>query len=288
MEGGANAANALIQRDRDQYAIVQLDPDHPGFRDAAYRARRNAIAQSALDYRSGAALPTIPYTQEEHHVWRTICQHLAPAHARFACRAYLEALQHLALPTDHLPQLHEVSKNLRACSGFHLEPAAGLVDPRVFLCTLGEGIFLATQYIRHASTPLYTPEPDIVHELFGHAVTLANPQLAHINRLLGQAAQRTESNLQLEQLGRIYWFTIEFGVLREEGQIKAYGAGLLSSAGELARIAEIKLKPFDLAAMLQENYDVTTYQPHLYCAESFEQVIQELNDFLPRWPLASA
>lgn len=282
--GEINAANAAILRDRDQRAVVELDPDHPGFRDAAYRARRNAIADIALRYKPGTPLPTVDYTAEEHDTWRIICDHLLPTQQRLACRAYLEAAANLQLPTQQLPQLRDVSARLEQLSGFRLEPAAGLVDPRVFLCTLGEGIFLSTQYIRHPSAPLYTPEPDIVHELLGHAVTLAHPQLAEINRALGQAAQRTESNEMLEKLGRIYWYTIEFGVLMEGQQPKAYGAGLLSSAGELQRVETVELRPFDLYEMIERSYDVTQYQPFLYCAPSFEEMLIQLQDFLNHWP----
>ncbi len=282
--GEINAANAAILRGRDQRAVVELDPDHPGFRDLAYRARRNAIAEIALQYKPGSPLPDVEYTPEEHNAWRIVCEHLLPTQQRLACRAYLEAAARLELPTQQLPQLRDVSYRLQQLTGFRLEPAAGLVDPRVFLCTLGEGVFLSTQYIRHPSTPLYTPEPDVVHELLGHAVTLANPQLAEINRLLGQAAQRTESNEMLEKLGRIYWYTIEFGVLMEDQSPKAYGAGLLSSAGELQRIETVELRPFDLYEMIERSYDVTQYQPFLYCAPSFEDMLLQLGQFLNRWP----
>ncbi|MCB9638355.1 MAG: phenylalanine 4-monooxygenase [Myxococcales bacterium] len=282
--GEINAANAAILRDRDQGAVVQLDPDHPGFRDQSYRARRNAIAEIALKYEPGTEVPDVNYTPEEHDVWRIVCDHLLPKQKRLACKAYLEGAARLELPNTQLPQLRDVSARLQQVSGFRLEPAAGLVDPRVFLCTLGEGIFLSTQYIRHPSTPLYTPEPDVVHELLGHAVTLAHPQLAEVNRMLGQAAQRTDSDIMLEKLGRIYWYTIEFGVLMEDNKPKAYGAGLLSSAGELERIETVELRPFDLNDMIERPYDVTQYQPFLYCAASFEEMLVRIKDYLGRWP----
>src|SRR3712207_1467060 len=127
------------------------------------------------------------------------------------------------MPRDRIPQLREVSEKVGAVSGFRLEPVAGLVEPRVFLESLAGGVFLSTQYIRHHSTPLYTPEPDVVHELLGHAVTLADERLAELNRLVGEAVRRTASAGALDRLARVYWFTIEFGVLRERGRVKAYG-----------------------------------------------------------------
>lgn len=278
-----NTANSAVRRTRDQSALVELDPEHPGFRDQAYRQRRNTIAQIALDYLPGSEIPDAPYVEAEHEVWREVCRQLDPAHERWACEDFLEGKARLGLPTDRLPQLHEVSNRLQGISGFRLEPAGGLVDPKVFLSALGEGIFLATQYIRHASTPMYTPEPDVVHELIGHANSLSAPQLAEINRLVGQAALRTQTEDALTRLGRVYWFTIEFGVVQEGGQTKAYGAGLLSSAGELAHLPEVELRPFDLEAIEAQDYDVTIYQPVLFCADSFDDMLQRMRVHLTNW-----
>ena len=269
--------------DHVEVRIVNLDPDHPGFRDSEYRARRNAIAQIATDYRSGQPIPHAPYTELEHDVWRQIWEALGPAHEQHACAKYLDCLKVLEFGKKRIPQLDEVSRKVEALSGFRLEPVAGLVEPRVFLESLASGVFLCTQYIRHHSTPLYTPEPDVAHELIGHAVTLASKRLAELNRLFGEAVRRTKSPAELDRLARVYWFTIEFGVLRENGAIKAYGTGLLSSAGELAEMHKAELRPLDLAAASNHVYDPTHYQAILFCAESFDHMEQSLRDFLLRW-----
>lgn len=261
-------------------AIVQLDPDHPGFRDQEYRARRNSIARIAMEYTEGAPIPDALYTAEEHRLWAIIREALETAQQAHACAEYLECVRLLDLPRDRIPQLREVSARIEAISGFRLEPVAGLVQPRVFLESLAKGIFLCTQYIRHHSTPLYTPEPDVVHEIFGHAVTLASERLAEINRLFGAAVRRSETAERLEHLARVYWFTIEFGVLREAGEIKAYGTGILSSAGELESMNQAELRPLDLSAVTRQEYDPTRYQPILFCAESFDAMYQMLRDFL--------
>src|SRR5437868_135554 len=166
----------------DRSALVRLDPDHPGFRDAEYRARRNRIAQLALDYRAGVALPDAPYT----------------------------------------------------------------------------------------------PEPHVVHELLGRTLTLAGPSLAERNRLVGEAVRRTASAEALERLSRDYWFTIEFGVLREDGEVKAYGTGLLSSAGELEEMSKAELRPLDLEEAARAEYDPTRFQPVLFCADSFDGMYDAL------------
>ena len=264
--------------------LVKLDPDHPGFRDPAYRARRNAIAQIALDYEPGSPIPDAPYTEEEHELWGIVRSALGPQHQSHACAEYLACVERLYLRHDRIPQLRKVSEKIQALSGFRLEPVGGLVEPRVFLESLANGVFLSTQYIRHHSTPLYTPEPDVVHELLGHAVLLANEPMAELNRLVGEAVRRTTSEEALERLARVYWFTIEFGVLREAGEVKAYGTGLVSSAGELDAMRRAELRPLDLEAAARQEFDTTTYQPILFCADSFESMYQTLRAYLIRWP----
>jgi phenylalanine-4-hydroxylase len=271
-----------VLQDHVEVRLVELDPDHPGFRDREYRARRNAIAEIASSYQPGEPIPAAPYTELEHGVWQTIWQALGPAHREHACVEYLDCLGRLDFDTDRIPQLGEVSRKVEAISGFRLEPVAGLVEPRIFLESLANGVFLCTQYIRHHSTPLYTPEPDVAHEIIGHAVTLASPRLAELNRLFGEAVRRTTDAGELDRLARVYWFTIEFGVLREDGRIKAYGTGLLSSAGELAEMHKAELRPLDLDAAANHVYDPTHYQAILFCAESFDHMEQALREFLVR------
>ena len=273
------ANSAIVMRD-DRAAIVELDPDHPGFRDEAYRQRRNAIAQIAIDFVPGTEVPDAPYVEPEHEVWRQVWENLEPAHQQYACQEYLKHSRLLDLPRDRIPQLAEVSLRVQKLSGFRLEPVGGLVHPRVFLSTLADGAFLSTQYIRHHSTPLYTPEPDVVHELIGHAAVLASPTFAELSRLVGQKVERCATDEALDRLSRVYWFTIEFGVLREAGAVKAYGAGLLSSAGELAAMDQAELRPLDFDAIEAQDYDVTKYQPVLFCADSFDHLARSLRDYL--------
>ncbi|HAA55614.1 MAG TPA: phenylalanine 4-monooxygenase [Myxococcales bacterium] len=288
MSDVGSTANSLISLDRDQRAVVELDPEHPGFRDMEYRERRNQIAQIAMEYIPGEAVPDAPYVDAEHNVWKTVWEAIDPVHEKHACQAYLDAKAALDLPKDHLPQLNEVSAKLQKLSGFRLEPAAGLVEPGVFLAALAEGTFMSTQYIRHPSAPLYTPEPDVVHEIIGHAVTLANPDFAELNRLVGQAALRCKTSEELDRLGRIYWYTIEFGVLREKGEVKAYGAGLLSSAGELEQMPEAEIRPFNLEEMEALDFDVTVYQPVLFCADSQEDIFRHIRPRILRFGESSS
>src|SRR5947207_265120 len=159
----------------DRNKIVQLSPDHPGFRDPEYRARRNRIAQLALSYQPGQPIPEAPYSTEEHEVWRAVWKALGPAHQAHACAEYLACLRQLAFAPDRIPQL------------------------------------------------------------------------------------------------------------REDGAVKAYGTGLLSSAGELEAMHNAELRPLDLEKASRHEYDPTHYQPVLFCADSFESMFGSLRQFLIAW-----
>ena len=159
---------------------VELDRDHPGFADPEYRRRRDEIAAISASHRPGEPIPLVEYSEVEHEVWRIVSRQLAPKHARYACRAYNEAAEALSLPTDHVPQLDEVSERLSPLTGFAYQPVAGLAPLREFYGAFAGRRFFSTQYLRHHSVPLYTPEPDIIHEVIGHANQLADPHFARI------------------------------------------------------------------------------------------------------------
>jgi phenylalanine-4-hydroxylase len=260
--------------------LVPLDPDHPGFRDPVYRRRRNEIARLALDYRAGDPPPVVDYTDQEHAVWRTVWEHLAPLHASNAVSEWRQGAAELDLDQRAIPQLVRVNDELTRSPGIEMLPVAGLISARGFLCSLGRGVFLSTQYIRHHSMPLYTPEPDVVHELVGHATSFFRPEIVRLTRLFGEAALDADE-ATLRELERVYWYTLEFGVAREGGDVKAYGAGLLSSFGELGAFeSQAKLEPFDLAAIARTPYDPTSYQKTLFVAPSFAEMEKRVGGWL--------
>ncbi len=185
----------------------------------------------------------------------------------------------LRLPADRIPQLDEVTASLEPLTGFRYVPAAGLVPLREFYGSLADSRFYSTQYIRHHSVPLYTPEPDVVHEVVGHANCLASDRFAALYRSAGQAARRVVQPEALEFVSKVFWFSLEFGVLREDGVVRAYGAGLLSSYGEIQEIEHADLRPLDIARMGVQTYDITHYQPLLFCPDSFEQVEDVVGGF---------
>ena len=151
----------------DGSVTVHLSDDHPGFADPEYRARRNHIASLALDWTPDMPIPHADYSAVENEVWSTVCRELAAKHERLACREYRDAMNRFSLPADHVPQLQEVGDRLRPLTGFEYHPAAGLVPFDQFYGSLADGVFHSTQYLRHPSRPLYTPEPDLIHEVIG-------------------------------------------------------------------------------------------------------------------------
>ena len=275
--GNASGYSPVIESDGG--LRVELDAEHPGFADPAYRARRDEIASISASHRPGEAIPVVDYTDTEHDVWRIVSTELRPKHERYACRAYNEAREALQLPEDHVPQLDEVTARLAPLSGFAYQPVAGLAPLREFYGAFSARRFYSTQYLRHHSVPLYTPEPDIIHEVIGHANQLANPEFAAICEKVGLAVDRTEQPEALAFMSRVFWFTLEFGVVREDGEEKAYGAGILSSFGELDVFQSAEIRSLDFAEMGSTEYDITHYQPILYSAGSFDELVDELMKF---------
>jgi phenylalanine-4-hydroxylase len=263
-----------VTRTGDGDVTVHLSEEHPGVHDPVYRARRNAIAALALDYAPGKPLPHIAYTDEEQQVWRIVSAELGRKH-----RTYASAEMLASLPTDHIPQLDEVSAALQPLTGFRYAPAAGLVPLREFFGSFADRIFHSTQYTRHHSAPLYTPEPDAIHEIIGHANQIASPRFAAIYATVGAAVTRLSTHRALKFLADVFWFSMEFGVVREHGEVRCYGAGLLSSYGEIEEFRHAQLRPLDIAQMGTATYDITHYQPILYCADSIAEIEDVIGGF---------
>lgn len=262
--------------------ITFLALDHPGAQDLTYRARRDEIAKLTLAARlEGKLPPSIEYTREEDATWKTVLEKLRPLHVDLASQAYLEARDLLPISSQQVPQLAALSQELKKFTGFTVGAVEGLVDGRTFLGSFAEGKMLCTQYIRHASRPEYTPEPDIVHEVIGHVPMFTNPEFVAFSRLIGRAALMAGPE-DLVKLERLYWFTIEFGLIKEGRDTRIYGAGLLSSCGEMAHSlgVEVDRRPFDLEEVVNSDYEYSQMQGKLFVIESFERLRADTEPFL--------
>ena len=278
-------------------AGTDLESDHPGFHDMEYRKRRAMLTESALNHTYHAPIPRIEYTADEILVWSAVWDKLEGLWDKYACKEFLNSLElmreHCGYDRTNIPQQQDISDFLMDRTGFRMRPVSGLLSSRDFLNGLAFRVFFSTQYIRHHSKPLYTPEPDICHELLGHAPMFLDRDFADFSQEIGLASLGASDD-DVAKLAHCYWHSVEFGLCKEDGQHKAYGAGLLSSFGELAYSCSPdhpgadqppEIKPWDPEAASKQEFPITTYQPVYFLAESLQDAKHKMRKFcedLPR------
>lgn len=233
----------------------------------------------------GQQIQRIDYSAEEIGTWKVVYDRLTSLYPTHACKEHQFVfpllIQNCGYGPDKIPQLQDISDFLKKCTGFTLRPVMGLLSSRDFLNGLAFRVFHSTQYIRHSSRPLYTPEPDVCHELLGHVPLLADPDFAAFSQEIGLCSLGA-SDSDIQKLATIYWFTVEFGLCRQgDDEIRAYGAGILSSFGELeySLTDEPKKLPFDPEKAANQEYPITNFQPLYFVADSFSSAQEKVREW---------
>ena len=219
----------------------------------------------------------IHYTEEENRIWHELITRQKPALPGRACKAYINALNRLDLPEDRVPQCEDVSRVLRDYTGWEVAPVPALINFTDFFNLLADRKFPAASFIRTRDEMEYLQEPDIFHEIFGHTPHLTDPRFAAFTHAYGKAgaAARKEDR---PWLARLYWFTVEFGLVNLPGEgLRTYGAGVVSSIAETkyALDSDVPLrKPFDVIDVLRTPYRIDIMQPVYFVLESFDTLFE--------------
>ncbi len=284
-----NQARPVTSSENDIYANppdiaeLELEPGHPGLGDEAYIERRKALFSLCREHRlKSLGPPLIQYTAEEQRIWRDVSPQLDALHVKHASAIYLQAKRDLGISEQEIPQLRHLSTEIERTSGMHLVPAEGPIPYRTFYSYIAERGFPVTQFIRHGSKPEFTPEPDMIHDCLGHVPPLVNHDYAELLTLIGKAAVRVKSGDHVLALKRLSWFSIEFGLIEEAGQTKIFGAGILSSLGEIpfSLSSDVERRPFVTHEVIETDYDSSKMQELLFVIPSFKSLRREVESLV--------
>ena len=271
----------------DDTPELVLDPGHPGEHDAVYVERRKVLFDRCRKHRlQRLGPPTIEYTPEETRIWREVSPLLHELHEKHACSMYLKAKKDLAITETEIPQLRTISDRLVKETNIHLVPAEGALPYRTFYESIAARGFPVTQFIRHGSHPEFTPEPDMIHDCLGHVPPLMNRDYAELLVLIAKAAATTDKGDQVLALKRFSWFSIEFGLIEEQRELKVFGAGILSSTGEIPHSLfskEANRRPFVTDDVINQDYDPSKMQVDFFIAPSLVFLRRELETLVRRF-----
>lgn len=208
----------------------------------------------------------VAWNAEEDQIWHDLVTRQLGMVEQHACSAYLEGLKLLDLPSERVPQLPEINRVLQQTTGWRVEPVPALINFDRFFNLLANKQFPVATFLRTREEFDYLQEPDFFHEIFGHCAMLTNPDFAAFTEKYGKLGQYATPK-QRAYLARLYWFTVEFGLVKEQGQLKIYGGGILSSPGETRYALDDDKplrSPFDVQMVLRTPYRIDIMQPVYY------------------------
>ena len=220
------------------------------------------------------------YPEEDHETWRLLVERQMEQLPGRACQAYMRGLDVLKIEADRIPALSDLSRRLEAATGWQVARIPGLLHEKDFFTLLSNRKFPSTDYVRGREEIDYTPAPDCFHDMFGHMPMLTQPDFADFYQLFGKAALDAKG-VDRQSLERFHWFTVEFGLIREHGEQRIFGAGIVSSNEEVTHALsdEVTLHPFDPAHIVEkDDYEVYNLQDELFVLDSFEQLVDGFRD----------
>jgi phenylalanine-4-hydroxylase len=286
-DAGAAAAGNEAYANPPDIDALELELGHPGLGDEGYiQRRRDLFAVCRAHRMSKQPPPLIDYTDEEQRIWREVTPTLDTLHVKHASQIYLQAKRELKISEHDIPQLRDLSKHLRRVSGMRLVPAEGPIPYRTFFTYIADRGFPCTQFIRHGSKPEFTPEPDMIHDCLGHVPPLLNPDYAALLTLIGRAVVKVATGDQVLALKRLSWFSIEFGLIQEAGETKVFGAGILSSTGEIPNSLfskDVERRPFVTDEVIETDYDPSRMQDLLFVLPSLPFLRYEVEQLAARF-----
>jgi phenylalanine-4-hydroxylase len=220
------------------------------------------------------------YTPEQHAVWAELVRRRTPQIDAFACKEYLEGAKIIGLEKDRLPNLAAITKILKPRTGWSTTPVSGFLPSGAFFEMLDARKFPVTTHIRSRDSLEYTPEPDIFHDVFGHVPMHAHKVFADFLQHYGAVCAQIEDANTLERLGRLFWYTVEFGLIIEKGVPKMYGSGIISSHGECSNLLDggCEVHPFDLEEVLDTPVKVDHIHHLLFAIENFDQLYSAMRE----------
>lgn len=223
------------------------------------------------------------YPEEDHETWSILVNRQLEQLPGRVCEAYKKGYNKLGLEADRIPDLSNLSNRLYDETGWKVANVPGLIHEKNFFELLSERLFPSTNYVRERDELDYTPAPDCFHDIFGHMPMLTQPEFADFYQLFGQAALNAEGE-QRPKLEAFHWFTVEFGLLRENGEKRIFGAGIVSSNEEVdhALSDEVTVHAFDPDTLVETDYEVYNLQDELFIMESFEQLLDGFKDWTRR------
>ncbi|MEM7417041.1 MAG: phenylalanine 4-monooxygenase [Gemmatimonadota bacterium] len=217
---------------------------------------------------------TDQYTEEDHEVWRILFARRMSELESTGSRAFLDGAGWIGLTSSSVPDLASVNERLAARTGWRALPVDGFIEASDFFRCLSIRLFPTTVIVRSMSQLDYLPEPDIFHDVFGHVPLHAHPSFARFLQTFGEVASLASNPEEVQQMARLFWFTVEFGLVREDGETRIYGSGLISSAGDAANALSesCERRPFELDDVIRQDFEIDRLQDVLFVADNFDQI----------------